>query len=40
MYNRAMSHFNTHEKKGKKMKIQVYAREGYTAMTGQVGDLR
>ncbi|MGA8104497.1 MAG: VWA domain-containing protein [Candidatus Acidiferrales bacterium] len=34
------SPLNVTNKKGKKMKIQVYAREGYTAMTGEVGDLR
>jgi VWFA-related protein len=34
------SPLNVTNKKGKKMKVQVYAREGYTAMTGQVGDLR
>jgi VWFA-related protein len=34
------SPLNITNKKGKKMKVQVYAREGYTAMTGQVGDLR
>jgi VWFA-related protein len=34
------SPLNITNKKGKRMKVQVYAREGYTAMTGQVGDLR
>jgi VWFA-related protein len=34
------SPLNLTNKKGKRMKAQVYAREGYTAMTGQVGDLK